>query len=289
MWFGRPGDLIELPDAEMDIDAPISRPMSAVTLLGGAVVQQMMGQISRDITVPWHWLTEHQAGILTGYMAGHRGRGPWVLITELDTNKLSPNQSSGTEADADATGFAVSNGTIASSTAQAYQDTRSLLWTLPGSVPGTPPSVTLTWPASSYGFPVVPLKDYSCSARVSADSATFDLRIDLRWYTAAGSLISTSSWASASPSGTLSDYRYYSISAQAPPTAAYVLPAIVAETMVTSGHVSIDHCQLELSSVATPWVPGMGSKRVSIQPISRGYPYRGQHHLNSVTFTEVGT
>lgn len=288
MWLGRPGELVRLPDPDPDIEAALMPPWSATTLLSGAIVVQQGVKSPRRFSVPWRWITEAQMHSVAQFTTGVRGRGPWVLITELDTNRLTANQSSGTEAQADTEGFAVSHGTVASSTAQAYQDSRSLLWTLPGSDPGVDPFLSLTWPGSAYGFPVVANEDYAFSCRVSADSASFVLAVSLRWYTKAGALISTNTWAMPSVSGSLSSYVYASISALAPPTAAYVLPTIDATTMVTSGHVSLDHAQLEMGPVSTAWVPGMGLPRVAIEPLTLGYPYKGDNHLGTVNFVEVG-
>lgn len=286
MWFGRPGSLERLPDPEPDIEGSVGVPFSATTLLGGTVTVQQGERVSRVISLGWHWLSETQAALLTGYLAGHRGLGPWVLITEMDRNKLDVNQSSGTEAWGTTEGFAVSHGTLASSTAQSYLDSRSLLWTLPSSDPGDP-FLSLPWAYSGYGFPIVANKSYAFSARLSADSATFSLTVGLRWYTAAGVLISSSAWAVPPLSGSLDDYVYAAVSALAPPTAAYVLPAVTAATMVNNGHVSLDQAQLEMNPTPAAWLPGMGSKRVAIQPFNRGYPIKGYHHLDSVAFVEV--
>lgn len=286
MWFGRPGSLVQLPDPEPDIEGALGISFSATPLLGGTVVVQQGEQVSRTISLGWHWLTETQAALLTGYLASHRGRGPWVLITEMDRNKLDVNQSSGTEAWGTTEGFAASHGTLASSTAQSYLDSRSLLWTLPSSDPGDP-FLSLPWAHSDYGFPVVANKSYAFSARVSADSASFVLTAGLRWYTASGVLISTSAWPVPALPGSLDDYVYAAVSGLAPPTAAYVLPAITAATMVNSGHVSLDQAQLEMNPAPSAWLPGMGSKRVAIQPFKRGYPLKNYHHLDSVVFVEV--
>lgn len=289
MWFGLPGQLVQLPNPKLGVSGAPTVPTSVTTLLSGAQVVQRAQRGSRTWTLPFRLLTEAQAGLLTGFYVGHYGRGPWVFLSGLDRNLLSPNQSSGTDALATTEGFTASHGTLASSAAQYYQGSRSLLWTLPSSTPGTPPFVSLTWSGSDYGIPVLPNTNYAASARIAGDSASFEVRLDLRWYTAAGSLISTSRWAPTALSGSLSDHSHVAISGLSPATAAFVKVAPVAETMVTNGHLSIDAMQLQMAPVSSDWVPGVGVPRVSITGMSHEYGSAGFHDLGGVTLAEVGT
>lgn len=287
MWFGRPGQLVKLPSPKRGIVGDPIVESSSLTLLSGRKRTQLAERSSRAWELPYKLLTEAEAGIFTGYYMRHHGRGPWTFISELDTNLLSPNQSSATAALGTTEGFAVSHGTIAPSTDYYYQAPQSLLWTLPASTPGTPPFVSLTWPGSAFGVPVIPNTSYATSARISGDSASFEVRLDMRWYTAAGSLISTSQWAPTTLSGSLSDYSYVSISGLSPATAAYVLIAPVAETMVNNGHISIDRLQFEIGPVATDWVPGFGVPRVSIVDMGRQYEWKGFHEVGKIFLQEL--
>lgn len=288
MWFGRPGQLVELPSPMRGITGTPSVETSVITLLSGAKVVQRASRSSRSWTLPYRFLTNAEAGLILGYHLGHYGRGPWVFMSELDTNLLSANQSSATDALATTEGFTASHGSIATSTAQFYQGSRALLWTLPSSTPGTPPYVSLTWSGSTYGIPVLPLTDYAASARISADSATFDARIALVWKTVAGAVISTSQWSPTSLSGSLSDFLHVAISGLSPATAAYVEIRLIAETMVNDGHMVIDQLQFEMSSVSTDWAPGAGVPRVAIIGADREYDWHGFNHLGQVELQEVG-
>lgn len=288
MWFGNPGELVELPSPMRGITGTPSVETSVTTLLSGAKVVQRAARSSRAWTLPYRLLTDAEASLILGYYVGHYGRGPFVFISELDTNLLSPNQSSGTDALATTEGFTASHGSFTSSTAQQYQGSRSALWTLPSSTPGTPPYVSLTWPGSTHGIPVLPLTDYAASARISADSATFDARIALVWKTDAGGVISTSQWSPTSLSGSLANFSHVAISGPSPATAAYVEIRIIAETMVNDGHMAVDQIQFEMNSVSTDWVPGVGVPRVAIISADREYDWHGFNHLGQVQLQEVG-
>ena len=288
MWFGRPGHLVQLPDPQAGIRFKADRGSSLLTSVEGAVTVQYAYPHSKQVwDITYDFLTDEEADIILGYHQGWNGRGPWVMLFDAKRNMLTANQSTGTDASADTTGFTASTGTLSSATDSYTQGSRSLAWDLPSSATGSP-YLGLPWSGSTYGYPVLSAQSYAFSADLAGSSTSLRLRMDLVWFDVSGVIISTTSWSPFTPDGSLSSYTPAAVVGIAPDEAAYVQPRITASTPVDSAQIRVDALQLEAGYVGTTWTGGYGTPLVSIVDPDMSSPLKGYVSMGTVTFQEVG-
>ena len=146
-------------------------------------------------------------------------------------NLLTDNQASGTDALGDTAGFenGGSGATLASTTDQAYQGSRSLKTTASGA--GNASLFTTT---GTGGIPVTPGQTYTATvtARSAAEASPFACQI--AWFTAAGAYISSS--ASADATTSTSTWTTKALTAVAPATAAFASVAFACASTAASAH-----------------------------------------------------
>lgn len=293
MWFGLPGQLVELPDPEPDISGPLGVRDAMVTSLGGAVTVQRFSSSKRTVSIKWDWLTEDQASILTAYYLGQMGRGPYVLITDIDTNMLTGNQASASDVDLDTSGFYLdpAQGTLVSTGVSVSQGSRCLRWSFPSVfVGGSKVSLAGTGTAerSPFELPVIAGKVYTFTANVSGSSSSIKLQGVIEWYTLDETFLGESSWQTVAMVGAISSYTTIQVTGSAPIGAVFCSLHIRATNGVNFGTVSIDKLQFEKSNQPSNWKPGMGAFKFMISDLGREYPLGGWHSHGTVTFTEVG-
>lgn len=176
-------------------------------------------------------------------------------------NLLAAAEGSATAAGAGGIGSwaAAANATVTGSTMGAYTsaDGDAFVVAITQTVSGTDASMTTATGTS--GKPVVPGRWYTGAAKAGVASGTCTGNLALRWYTAAGTLISTSASADATIplySGTLATFT---VTAQAPATAAYV--ALVATVKgALAGAVLWDYNAIyPMGSAPSSWVAGGGT------------------------------
>ncbi|MDH5314836.1 MAG: hypothetical protein OEW44_00030 [Gemmatimonadota bacterium] len=294
IYFGTPGDLSRLARPRDGIDSPRDQRTSAVTLAGGgAVVHALRGGL-RTYTLRWSSLEDTHGttlAVLEEYAYGLRGSGPFALLDPGRLNLLTTNQSSGTGALADTTGFTASAGTLASSTAVARRGTRSLLWTLAA---GTTATLALDAAASWWpGTPAMEGVSYALSLQAlgGGTDLVVELTAQLQWLDAAGVTLSTSSGTPVSTSG---DWTAVSAVAVAPAGAVYLLPllAVTGATVGAGATVALDELQLESGGVASGWRPGTGVYPVAIVGgMDESQPWADPGYREGVTLIlqEVGS
>ena len=103
-------------------------------------------------------------------------------------------------------------------------------------------------------FPVSASTAYTCSAWAKSVSGSLTLLIGMDWYNAGGTYFSTTS---ATPSMT-ADWAQYSASGTSPATAAFAVPFVRINPAVAAIY-HVDGVQLELGSIATPYIETDGA------------------------------
>jgi len=283
--IGRPGDLVALPIPLPNVPRTATGQQSVREALRGGITAQRTGVLRRRWQFKWERLPASDFIVLEQLRRGHRGRGGYVLVDPAAVNMLDDRASSGGD-NPDGAAWTASSGTVVSSTGQAYAGLTSQLWTHPASaVSGS--YVELPWAGGGFGYPVVPGDPYAFSARVSATSASFSLRADLVWFTAAGASISASSGTASAPAASLSTWGQRTATGTAPGTAAYVRPRITALAAVGSGQVAVDQAQLQWGSTVTATHPGSGVPRVALLELTDTSTLVGWHDVE-LTVQEVG-
>jgi len=284
MWIGTPGNFVALPQLQPDISVDEDRgTVIHTSVAGGKTAQHMFTDTKRVYSVPWRWLTSADLTDLLAFKQGQYGPGPFTLLTELDTNLFTSNQSSGTDTLGTTTGFSSTHGTL-SSAAGGYKGSRQLNWQLPVSPPASNPSVNFRWKSSTIGTPVVPNEKYAFSVFVKT-SIDIDIRLKFSFRTAANVVTGEVAW---EPVPVSSEWTRLDVAGTAPDDSAFVQCLIIAMDPAGSELISIDHAQLEFGNAATAWTPGLGIPYVTIEELPRGYPLKGYHTPGQVKFVEVG-
>lgn len=284
MWIGPPGNLVELPSLQPDISVKEDRgTLIHSSVAGGVTVQHMYTDTKRVFSVPWRWLTEDVLADLLAFRQGQYGLGPYVLLTELDTNLLEANQSSGTDSRQTTYGFTPTHGTL-SSAAGGYKGTRQLDWALPASPPPSNPSLKLTWKGNVPGIPALPNRNYAFSVYLKS-SADIDINLKISFRNTANTVLGEANW---QPVPVSSSWVRLDVAGKSPDGTHHAAPLIIPQDSAGSEVISIDHPQLEFGTAATSWKPGLGVPYVAITDVPRGYPLKGWHSPETVKFTEVG-
>lgn len=217
--------------------------------------------------------------------------GPYRLLNPEESNRLDANQSTGTDELRDTTGMrAVTQGTLASSTAQAHAGVRSLEWDTDTALTvatgrGVAYSTSLTSIDKTW-VAVRPSVAHSFSVWARASVAvSIAARID--WYTTAGALISSDAGTGTAVS-TSGWTQLTCANKTSPSTAAYGIAGIHNTTTTASALILwLDDGQLEEGVAATTWRLGAGTPLVAVDSLSPSVPLVGYHDAELVLL-EVG-
>lgn len=229
---------------------------------GGRVVDRV-GAAKRTYAMAQKNISQDDLGVLEALYLGGFGPGPFVLVEPWRRNLLSANQSTGTDAGRDTTGFKAITGTLSSQTAQSDHGSRSLGWAvtaanqriMQGDLANTTNATLLL------DTPVLPSTSYTGQARGRLSASTGTVRLDIYWFTAAGAFISASTGSATAQSN--SAFTSFTVTATSPSTAALARLSVTNTVMGAAQTIYLDKWQLEQASSASAWVPGTGVPRVS--------------------------
>lgn len=294
IWFGRPGSLVSLPPPDPGVESARIRP-KMIQDSGSSHSVSTSSYGRRAWNYVFTGLPDDEYVILDSHESGVRGVGPWALLDPSYPNKAFPNQASGTDALADASGFSLPAGvtaeTISSSTQYTANYKRSLAWT----APATPASGLLhmktPWPRlldDYWGYPVTPSTQVVAGIRARATQVD-GARLVMRFHDAAQSIIATTtpSYANLSTSA----FADFTVTATGGSTAAWVSLTfqINPSDVATATTVYLGGLQLLYGTGAiTTWVPGNGVPMVSFSSFRANPPMYGRHDIE-VSLVEVGT
>jgi hypothetical protein len=275
LWLGPAGSLVQLPQPQPGIEAGRARRGAVHELAGGGAVLDVTGR-ARNYRLSWEYLTADELATLEVLA---ELPGPCRLIDSNRRNYLTPNQSSGTDALADATGMsAFTQGTVASSTAQARQGARSLAWATGTALAATGRGVRWftdvntidpTWAAVLPGTPYT----FSVYAKTSA---AVSMQCGMNFYDANGSLITSPSGSGVALSTSV--WTRLSYSDVTPANTAYAIGKSFNTTTTGSAiTVYFDQAQLEQETTAGTWEFGTGTPMVAVDQLAQSYPLAGYY------------
>ncbi len=162
-------------------------------------------------------------------------------------------------------GWTAGAGTIANSAAFPYAGTKALLLTATGANANTATA------SGSAGVAVVPGRTYSATAWVRPSAARL-LRLDVNWYTAAGTLLTSIN--GVANTGTAGAFTRQSLSAVAPATAAFANVVFASSDSVNADTFHLDAVRLEegTGSASYRWT-GAENASTSVRTAARAlYP-----------------
>jgi hypothetical protein len=231
-------------------------------LAAGGSVRDRQG-VSRRWVLGWPAVTDDNLHVLRRVT---RRPGPWRWLDPFEVNRLTANQSDGTDDLGDPTGHrAVGQGTVTSTVAQAHEGVRSLLWdsdtalssTGRGVAYATAATLDATWtavrPSLAYTFSVWG----RCSVAV-----TMQPRID--WYDTTGASISSDT-GTATALSTSAWTQLSCVNKTSPAAAAYAVAGVLNTTTTGAAtEVYLDDAQLEEGATVTTWRQGAGTPLVTV-------------------------
>lgn len=295
MYLGIPGALEVIACPKGATDQTRIRQVDVFSLAnGGMRVQKLLGGARRH-TINYARLGYNEFKVLEAYDQGHKGPGPFVLLSPGIRNILTPNQSGTTSERNNTNGFTLSGtgASIDSSSAAYRRGPRALRWVFAAS--GTPAgtAVGVDTPSTEWaGFPVHVGRSVvlSCYAKGGGTDGAVGFQLDLRWLSTAGATLSTTN---GSVVTTNSAAWQQAICAGTPPaSAAYVLPILRCVSGIAVGDiVYIDELMLhEGSTPDTTWDPGGGILPVAPISVMDAWPYQAGLYRERPTaiFQEVG-
>lgn len=274
-WMLGPlGSLQVLTDPE-SYEAPLNLPAVVHQIAGrGGFVVDHPAAAKSHFALGWETLTMAEVGLLKSIALGAFGPGPFVFLDPFQVNLLSANQSTGTDALMDATGFVAITGTLSSTTAQADQGSRSLAWAvtaanqrmMQGDLANTTNATLLT------DTPVQPSISYTGQVRGRLSTSTGTARLDIYWFTAAGAFISASTGSATALSN--ASFTSFTCTATAPATAALARLSVINTVMGAAQTIYLDKWQTEQAAAASTWQVGTGVPRVSFDAdIPQAFPF----------------
>jgi len=278
--------MVLLPQPQPGIEAGRSRRGAVHELAGGGAVLDVTGR-ARAYRLSYDSLTADELAVLEQLA---ELPGPYRLIDSNRRNYLTANQSSGTDALADTTGFSAPfQGTVSSDTTQHRTRSRSLKWDTVTSLTVTNRGVWLpdagTTPNANWTA-VLPSTVYTFSAYVRANAAiTMYAAID--WKDAAGATISTDFGTGTAVSTSDWSTRLACANKTSPATAAYAVPAVLDSTAPSAiRQVFIDDAQFEQAAAATAAVIGTGTPTVGVDQLTQAYPL-ADYYSPELTLVEL--
>lgn len=287
VYFGRPGQLLQLPWPQGDMNREYERQTFDFLTGSGSHAVSSLASGSRSYTLTFNALHQDTFTSLEQWRIGANGPGPYVFIDPSAPNLLHPNVAAATGIFSDATGLlsfqtsvAGDNGTPGSNSdplfmhrATAYRSIRWRFLVAPANpvMIGVQPGYR-SWP----GIPVAPSLPYAFSSWMRVDgvvetSATLSMR--LRWLDITGTLIGSE--VTGGDQTVTSTWQRLSVLSTAPSNAAYVVPRWygVGTSIATNGIVYIDEPLLEQDTVVNTWAPATGVRPIEIVGLGETVPF----------------
>jgi hypothetical protein len=283
LWFGRPGALTQLPYSRGGIDREYDRPVYDFVTASGQHQVQLLAEGSRLHALAWNALHVDTYSLLEQYWLGNMGVGPWAYIDPAMTNMLLPNQAGATSVRYDTTGFATSDGLVASGSLFSVASPtvrpgapRAVRWQFTVTA-ATTPVLTLNAPYRNwYGFPAVPGQSYAFSLQGRADGvvdSSITMAVKVQWYDSTGTQIGSD--VSGGDIVMSATYGQLSVVAVAPTNTAFIKPICVAtgSTITTGASIYLDQLMLEQDTVVNTWAPGAGARPVELVSLTDPVPF----------------
>jgi hypothetical protein len=288
IYCGPAGALVKLPAHAQDMEYPLVRP-SAVQILGdGGQVVHRFGRGRRRYGKRWQDLGPDDLSVIERlYLLP----GPLILDDPNRRNRLTANQSSGSDTGRDITGaMARFQGTLASSTAQSRSSPRSFAWATGSALGSTGRGIylyTINTAVDHTWHPVRPSTTYTVSGYLRSTAAV-SMLAGFDWHDATGTYISTSAGSGVALS-TVNFNTRVTFTATSPSTAAYGIPLFTNSTTTGAAiTVYLDDPMVEEASAASAHVLGTGVPRVvpvgDLEAVSRMFGYASP----GIVLQEVG-
>lgn len=285
-WLGKVGALV-------DVTALINQDVQASTSKGVVVHELPRGRavdvfpIKRTWVLPAQEMTADQRAILDRIFWLP---GPWRLIDPNQRNRLTVNQSTGTDDLLATTGFLPTSGTLSSTTTQFRSGTNSLAWAVTsGLAAGNgvwTGSVAITTAAAD-DIPVVPGQPFAWSYYARHSTSTVQMAARVNWFTAAG-VANGSNVGSNVASSTANFDARPTVTGTVPAGSAYARPE--AEIGVAPGAtmtIYLDELQYEDAAAVTAFVPGYGSPIVAATELDATMRMQ-DYSTYGLTLVEIG-
>jgi hypothetical protein len=265
-YLGPPGALVALPPPLRDIARPLVRRQGEFAALSGATVVDRYGRGRRRHSLAWQFLTPDEAGVLERLW---QLPGTLILDDPSRRNRLTANQSTGSDVGRDATGvLARGQGSVSSSTVLARSAPRSFAWATGAAVGATGRGLVLASSITVPDFtwhPVRPSGVYTVSLWARA-TAAITMRAGLEWYDAASPTpapVGSPAVGTAAAVGT-GAFSKFTVTGTAPAGSAYGLVTFL-NTVTTGAGLTlyVDDLQAEEAAADSAWLPGSGLPRVA--------------------------
>jgi hypothetical protein len=280
VYFGTPGTMISLPHPKGGVKTTRVRPTQQFALGNGEYRTRRLLHGSRLYTLSWDKLLYSTfATSLHAYDQGHMGPGPFAFLDPGQRNMLTVNQSAATALTNAVDNFTIagSGQTIGSSLTVTLTTPRSLNWNFNATAPASGAS-TLTLDSPYAGWPGIPAVaarplTFSFQAIGGGTDNIVTFQGELLWYSAAGSLLSTSTGTPMTTSGAA--WTQGSVSATAPASTAYVQCRVHYVSGASFGSI-VYFSAFMLNEGTTPdaaWTPGTGVLPVSVVSLAEAWPW----------------
>lgn len=287
IYLGPPSGMLTLPSPVLGIDASLVRQGNLRQLLSGGSAVDTVGNLKRRIGLSWHWLTDANFAAIEALTYGVYGPGPYLLVDSNRTNLLPANVAAPTAITADTYPWGLSAGAVTSvSTPTPLAGRRVISWT-----PGT----TVAGNAVLYGYafglaqvfavPVISGVTWSFAASVRTTTGTPTMAARLDSYSAAGTIIASSSGSTAAiGTGAWTTLTVTNVTPNA--AAIYIGPSIEVPAGTTTEVIVSDQWLMVRGATLPAWTRGTGVPRVLIDQLTDSYPRSGRHDV-TLTLVEV--
>jgi len=279
-WYlGKVGALVALPDPTEPPQVTLTRLGGTHQLLAAGRVRDTLGY-KRTWQLGWKLRSAAERSVLSRWYL--RPQGPYVLLDPYEPNLLSPNQADAGNALRTTEGWAAITGTLTTPAVNApYTGDLGLSWALSNGsaanqflVSGTANTGDVTVADPATDIPVLPSTTYTFSALVAVSTlaASLQVKLGVRWFTAAGVPASTVSSVGTpfTPGTTLAAQSTVITS----PADAHLVRVTVQNHTSPAAAVSVllSQLQFEQAAAASAWELGLGVPRVFVDDLPRAYP-----------------
>lgn len=260
-YLGKVGALVQLASINLGVQATPSKGVVVHDLPRGRAVDVF--PIKRTWTLPSRQLTADQRSILDRVFWLP---GPWRLIDTNQRNRLTVNQSTGTDDLLATTGFLPTVGTISSTTTQFRSGTNSLAWAVAISQAagnGVWLGSAATTTAASDDIPVVPGQPFAWSYYVRHSTGTVQMAARVNWFTAAGAANGSTVGSNVASSTANFDARP-TVTGTVPAGSGYARPeAEIGVAPSAAMTIYLDELQYEDAAAVSAFVVGYGTPIVA--------------------------
>jgi hypothetical protein len=277
-WLGTPGFMQRLKPPRRDVGFTPGQLTADHVSADNTRTVDRLGRPKHTFVLDYEWISPDEADVIDGLF--HAGRQPLVLLHPEWRNLATANASTGTAATRTIDGFEQTLGSLSSApiTATPVPNVprleRAVSWVLGTGVAGQSLSHPEPTIITARGIPILLGFQYTASlyAALTAGSASCQARAEIRWYSAAGALVSTSQ-GSLSTLSAAPGWTRVQVTAQPPATAQWCAAAVQTPTNLGSASTMLaTGWQPEYGPSATTWTHGRGVPRVWFADASGSIP-----------------